>query len=238
MRRAVACLVLLVPASARADIDWRRANPGRRSLFTDASTVEVGAFVVEAGLAAPDRFGSGTAQWTLTYGLSDQVDVCVNVEHTVWGAGFELAGSSLLVKYALREPDDGVLGVAVEPYLTVPSLSGGPEGFGGGALLVASYLTHGLQIDADAILDVATAELAGTAVTLTPVVALGHDLTDSLTGYIEPGVDLGLAGRGGANPFVGVGLGYDVTASWTVHAGVYVGEVPRMQVFAGLTYAR
>jgi len=238
MRRAVACLVLLVPASARADIDWRRANPGRRSLFTDASTVEVGAFVVEAGLAAPDRFGSGTAQWTLTYGLSDQVDVCVNVEHTVWGAGFELAGSSLLVKYALREPDDGVLGVAVEPYLTVPSLSGGPEGFGGGALLIATYLTHGVQIDADAILDVATTAQAGTAVTLTPVVSIGRDLTDIVTGYVEPGIDLGLAGRGGTNPFVGVGLGYAVTTSLTIDVAWYVGEAPRTLVFGGLTYAR
>lgn len=74
--------------------------------------------------------------------------------------------------------------------------------------------------------------------TLTPVVSIGHDLTDAVTGYVEPGIDLGLAGHGSTNPFVGVGLGYAVTASWTVDAGLYVGEVPRMQGFAGLTYAR
>jgi hypothetical protein len=94
------------------------------------------------------------------------------------------------------------------------------------------------QIDGDAIFDVATADLAGTGVTLTPVASIGHDLTDSLTGYVEPGIDLGLAGGGGTNAFVGVGLGHAITASWTVDAGRYVGEVPRMQVFAGLTYAR
>lgn len=237
MRHAFVSLLLLVSTSAHADIDWRRVNPGRRSFFSDAEPTATGTFEVEAGIAASDRFASGTAQWILKYGLSEDVDVRVNVEHTVWGADFDLAGTSLLIKYSLRHPDDGVLGVAVEPYLTVPSLSGGPEGFGGGALFIATYLTHDFQIDANAIFDVTTAHMADTAVTLTPVVAISHDIADGLTGYVEPGIDLGLAGGGGTNAFVGLGLDHDLTQSLTVDAVVYVGAEPRTEVFVGLTYS-
>ena len=237
MRRAFASLLLLVPTSANADIDWPLANPGRSSFSDYAAPTATGVFEVETGLATADEFDSATAQWTLKYGISDHFDVRLNFEHTAWGADFDLVGSSLVLKYSLRHPDDGVLGMAVEPYITFPSLSDGPEGFGGGALFVGTYITHGFQIDANAILDVATADMTDTAVTLTPVVAISHDIADDLAGYVEPGIDLGLAGGGGTNAFVGVGLGYAITTFLIVDAAVYVGEEPRTQVFAGLTYS-
>jgi Putative MetA-pathway of phenol degradation len=237
MRCAFASLLLLVPTSASAELVWPEANPGRPSFSDNAAPTATGAFEVETGLTTDDKFDSGTAQWTLKYGISDHFDVRLNFEHTVWGANFDLVGSSLLLKYSLRHPDDGVLGLAVEPYLTFPSLPNGPEGFGGGALLVGTYITNGFQIDANAILDVATADMAATTVTFTPVVAIGHDLVGDLAGYVEPGIDLGLAGGGGRNAFVGVGLGYSITKFLIVDAAFYVGEDPQTQVFVGLTYS-
>jgi hypothetical protein len=230
-------LLLLAPTSAGADTVWSEANPGRPSFSDNAAPTATGAFEVEAGLASDDELDSGTAQWTLKYGVSDRFDVRLNFEHTVWGTDFDLVGSSLLLKYSLRHPDDGVLGIAVEPYLTFASLSGGPEGFGGGALLVGTYITNGFQIDANTILDVATADLTDTAVTLTPVVAIGHDIVADLAGYVEPGIDLGFAGGGGTNAFIGVGLGYSITKSLVVDAAFYVGEDPGTQMFVGLTYS-
>ena len=237
MRWAFASLLLLVPTSANADLDWPEAYLGRPSFSDSAEPMEPGELEVATGIATSNEFDSATARWTLGYGISDHFDVLFNFEHPVWGADFALDGSRLLLKYSLRPPDDEVLGIALESYITFPSLSTGPRGVGGGASLIGTYLTHDFQIDANAILDVATADMADTTVTLTPVVAVSHDLTDSLTGYLEPGIDLRLAGGGGTNAFVGVGLGYAITTFLIVDAAVYVGEKPRTQVFAGLTYS-
>jgi hypothetical protein len=207
--------------------DWPEANPGRPSFSDNAMPTATGAFEVETGLASSDDGDTATAQWTLKYGVTEHVDVRLNLEHAVWGGG-GLAGASALLKVMLRAPGDGRLGIAVEPSVTLDSE-------GGGAGMVATYLTHGFQIDANVVADVARAE-SETAVTVTPIVAIGHPI-GALEGYLEGLVDVPVAGGGGANPAFGLGLGYAVTKFLIVDAAFYVGDEPRRQAFAGLTYS-
>lgn len=232
--RGVVLLVMIVPATAAAD--WPEANPGRPSFSDNAATTATGAFEIEAGLATDDEADTGSAQWTLKYGVTERFDVRLNLETTLWGSELALAGSSLLLKYTLRRPDDEVLGIALEPYLTFP-VPDGPESWGGGIGLVGTYVTRGFQIDANAVFDVATEDMQDTAATITPIVAVGHDVVGDLAAYVEGLVELPVAGGGSVGPFVGVGLGYTLTKFLVLDAAFYVGDDPRTQLFAGLTYS-
>lgn len=233
--RAAVLLVVIVPATAAA-ADWPEANPGRPSFSDNAATTATGAFEIEAGVATADEADTGSAPWTLKYGVTDRFDVRLNLETSLWGSKFALAGSSLLLKYTLRPPDENVLGIALEPYLTFP-VPDGPDSWGAGIGLVGTYVTHGFQIDANAVFDVATADMQDTAATITPIVAIGHAVAGDLAAYVEGLVELPVAGGGSTSPFAGAGLGYTLTKFLVLDAAFYVGDEPRTQIFAGLTYS-
>ena len=232
--RGVVLLVVMVPSTAAAD--WPEANPGRPSFSDNAATTATGAFEIEAGVATADLGDTGSAQWTLKYGVTDRFDVRLNLETTVWGSDLALAGSSLLLKLTLRPPDEDVLGIALEPYLSFP-VPDGPDSWGAGIGLVGTYVTRGFQIDANAVVDVATADMQDTAATITPIVAIGHDVVGDLAAYVEGLAELPVAGGGSASPFVGVGVGYALTKFLVLDAAFYLGDEPRTQIFAGLTYS-
>lgn len=233
--RYVLVLVLAIPSTARAD--WPEANPARPSFSDNASTTAVGAFEVEAGVTSDDKGDTGSAQYTFKYGITDRFDARLNLTHGVWGGATSRTRLGLLLKYTVRKPDDENLGIAVEPYVNFPALSGGPEGFGGGAFLVGTYRRGGLQLDSCLVLDVDTAEMQDTAVTITPIAALSFPIAGELGGYVEGAVDIAGSGPGATNPFAGAGLAYALKPFLVFDAAFYVGDDPRIQVFAGLTFS-
>ena len=223
MRLGLLAVVLAVPAVAHAE--WPEANPARPSFSDNASTTAVGAFEVEAGLTSDDRGDTAAAQYTFKYGLSDRFDVRLNLEHKAWG---DLPGDTrggLLLKYTLRVPDERKLGVAIEPYVNLPSSASGGAGFGGGGLLAATYVAGRIQVDSSLVVDVDTAEMQDTAVTVTPIVTVGSSIAGELGGYVEGAVEVAAAGGGKTNPLAGVGLSYAATKFLVfdapAHGGVF-----------------
>lgn len=226
--RAVWPAILLTPTLAHADWEWPEANPARPSFSDNSDATATGAFELEAGIATDDG-SDGVAQYTFKYGIDPHFDVRFNLEHGLWGGDRSLTAASALLKVVPRLSRDRGLGVALEGYLSFPVAD---EKVGGGGLAVATYKRGDLQIDACVIVDVARP-----AVTVTPVVSIAHTLRGPLAAYAEPGIDLAVAGGGSHHPYLGAGLGYAATKALVFDAAFYVGDEPRTELLAGLTYS-
>lgn len=227
-------MLLAIPTFAHAE--WPEANPARPSFSDNADVTERGALEVEAGIATEGDAEDGVTQMTLKYGVLDNFDVRVNLESVAWGHDFDLTAYGLLLKYTARPSADRTFGFAVEPYVNFPAPDDS-AGFGGGLFLVSTYKRGPLQIDGCVVTDIATPTDEATAVTVSPIVALGFPIVGELGAYIEPGVELAVRGDGSTNPFVGGGLTYAVTKFLVVDAAFYVEDEPRELFLAGLTYA-
>ncbi len=227
-------MLVLLPAVARADWEWPEANPARPSFSDNADVTQTGALEVEAGVATADDADAGVAQWTIKYGVARRFDVRVNLENTLWGTDLTLDGYGLLLKYTVRETAECDVGIAVEPYV---NLARPRDGVDTGTFLVATYKREPFQIDACVVTDVVAPKAGDTQVTVSPIVALSFPIAGPLAGYVEPGIDLGVAGSHATNPYVGAGLAYAATKFLVFDAAFYVGDDPRTQFLAGLTYA-
>jgi hypothetical protein len=110
-------------------------------------------------------------------------------------------------------------------------------GGGAGDRCFGTYKRDWLQVDGCIVTDIATADMTDTAVTVSPIVAAGFPIVGDLGGYIEPGIELAVAGDGSSNPFIGAGLTFAVTKFLVLDAAFYVADDPRTQFFAGVTYS-
>lgn len=226
--------IILAPTLAHAEWEWPEANPGRPSFSDNSDATATGAFEVEAGIATV-KGDDGIAQYAFKYGIDPRVDVRFNLEHVLWGGGKQLTGASALVKVVPKLSDDRVLGIAFEGYLSLPVADG--EQVGGGGLAIATFKRDDLQVDACAIFDVGRADGADTTVTITPVVSIGYTIAGPFGAFVEPGIDLAVAGGGDHNPYVGAGVGYAVSPALVLDAAFYVGDEPSTLILAGLTFS-
>ncbi|MBB5706526.1 transporter [Sphingopyxis panaciterrulae] len=252
----VAALAAATPALAE---EGRALCPDRPGLGTPACTVDVGAVVLEVGVAdwtLDDNADSRTDSWAfgdtlLRAGLTPSLEV--QVGWTMLGhvrerdratgdrTGRTRTGDvTLALRQNLRSPDGSGFSLAIMPYATLP-LGGdgvGAGDWGAGLIVPVSFelgaLSLGLSPHVDAAVD---ADGDGRHLAYGSVAGLGFDLSDDVSAAVELSLtrDRDPAGHATA-ALAGVSLGWQPGADSQWDIGVNAGlnrASPDVQLYAG-----
>ena len=228
---------LALPLAARAEDPV--ANPGRPSFSDNASTTMRGAAEIETGVAMdPDAEGHAT---TLKYGFTDRVDLRFTAGGPLQNE-YDVDAINLLLKATLQPPDAGRPGFAVEPYVNFPAPEGGDR-YGYGVVFFATALTGPLQLDVNAIVDVAPAGENDDLWSVSPIATVGFPIAGDLGGFVEIASTVPTGGESPASTVTGAGIGWAVRpwivldACAHVRTGGLEESAPDWIAQAGFTFA-